>query len=123
MADAHVAHAVQRGAPGLVRIDRKGIFGNPFVLGRDGTREEVIDKFRHYVTKVRPFSAKELALLRGKDLACWCAPQPCHGDVLLALANGETTGRVLPFAKTKGLHTFHEYYKGGNPWPPMPPTG
>jgi len=26
--------------------------------------------------------------LRGKDLACWCRlDQPCHGDVLLELAN------------------------------------
>jgi hypothetical protein len=25
--------------------------------------------------------------LRGKDLACWCTPLACHGDVLLRLAN------------------------------------
>jgi hypothetical protein len=25
--------------------------------------------------------------LRGLDLVCWCAPLPCHGDVLLRLAN------------------------------------
>jgi hypothetical protein len=25
--------------------------------------------------------------LRRKDLACWCAPLPCHGEVLLELAN------------------------------------
>jgi hypothetical protein len=25
--------------------------------------------------------------LRGKDLLCWCAPERCHGDVLLDLAN------------------------------------
>lgn len=30
----------------------------------------------------------ELTELRGKDLACWCPiDQPCHGDVLLQLAN------------------------------------
>lgn len=30
----------------------------------------------------------ELAELRGRDLACWCAlDQPCHADVLLELAN------------------------------------
>jgi hypothetical protein len=23
--------------------------------------------------------------LRGRDLICWCAPLPCHGDVLLRL--------------------------------------
>jgi hypothetical protein len=26
--------------------------------------------------------------LRGCDLVCWCVPLPCHGDALLALANG-----------------------------------
>ena len=27
--------------------------------------------------------------LRGRDLACWCPlDQPCHADVLLAIANG-----------------------------------
>ena len=31
------------------------------------------------------------ALLRGKDLACWCPlDAPCHGSVLLELANGDT---------------------------------
>ena len=28
--------------------------------------------------------------LRGKDLACWCAPELCHGEVLLAIANEAT---------------------------------
>ncbi len=29
------------------------------------------------------------AELAGKDLACWCPPgQPCHGDILLKVANG-----------------------------------
>ena len=27
-----------------------------------------------------------LGELRGKDLVCWCAPLPCHADVLLELA-------------------------------------
>lgn len=31
---------------------------------------------------------RELAPLRGRDLACWCPlDQPCHADVLLELAN------------------------------------
>jgi hypothetical protein len=31
---------------------------------------------------------KRVAELEGKVLACWCAPQPCHGDVLSRLAEG-----------------------------------
>lgn len=25
--------------------------------------------------------------LCGKDLVCWCAPKPCHADILLEIAN------------------------------------
>jgi Domain of unknown function (DUF4326) len=25
--------------------------------------------------------------LRGKNLICWCAPERCHAEVLIALAN------------------------------------
>lgn len=32
---------------------------------------------------------RHLKWLRDKDLVCWCAPLPCHGDVLLRLANQE----------------------------------
>jgi hypothetical protein len=32
--------------------------------------------------------------LAGHDLACWCPlDQPCHADILLAIANGETVHR------------------------------
>lgn len=27
--------------------------------------------------------------LKGKILGCWCAPLPCHGDVLAEIANQE----------------------------------
>jgi hypothetical protein len=31
--------------------------------------------------------------LAGKNLACWCAlDQPCHADVLLELANADSSG-------------------------------
>mgnify|MGYP001566276022 CR=1 FL=1 len=32
--------------------------------------------------------------LQGKDLVCWCAPLPCHGDILLAVANLEISGKL-----------------------------
>jgi hypothetical protein len=54
---------------------------------REGmTAEEAVDLFRRGVPAW--FSAHDLAELRGKNLACWCAPgAPCHADVLLDLAN------------------------------------
>jgi hypothetical protein len=74
---------------GAVYIGRPTKWGNPFVLGHDGTRQQVLDKFRAWV-----FAPEQDALraeaqreLRGKDLLCWCAPSPCHGDVWLMIAN------------------------------------
>lgn len=69
--------------PGAVYIGRGSPFGNPFVLGRDGSREEVVSKFMSYF--MNNDSLKKLALekLRDKDLVCFCAPKLCHGDVLL----------------------------------------
>lgn len=71
-----------------VYIGRPGKWGSPFVIGRDGTRAEVIEKYREYI-QGRPDLLDNLGELRGKVLGCWCAPAPCHGDVLAELANKE----------------------------------
>jgi hypothetical protein len=62
-------------------------WANPFKIGRDGTRDEVISKFHEWVLR-QPALMGALSELRGRDLACWCAPARCHGEVLLQLANG-----------------------------------
>ena len=68
-----------------VLIDRTTIFGNPFKIGRDGTREQVIRKFGQYfykrIERDLAWKAEVLKLRGGKVLGCWCAPQPCHGAV------------------------------------------
>jgi hypothetical protein len=71
-----------------VYIGRPSIWGNPFVIGRDGTREEVITKYRAWVVR-QPHLMAQIHTLRGKRLGCWCAPEACHGDVLAELANRE----------------------------------
>jgi len=65
-------------------IARPSKWGNPFRIGRDGTREEVIEKYRQWI-KTQPNLLAALPELRGKCLGCWCKPLPCHGDVLLEL--------------------------------------
>lgn len=70
----------------LVRIDRSGDWGNPFVLGEDGDRATVIENFRWYIER-KPSLLRRLPELRGKVLACWCCPDDCHGDVLVNLVN------------------------------------
>jgi Domain of unknown function (DUF4326) len=61
--------------------------GHPFVIGRDGSRDEVIAKYRASIVR-QPALMAVLHELRGKDLVCWCAPERCHADVLIELANG-----------------------------------
>ena len=72
-----------------VRIDRSTRYGNPFVLGEDGDRDEVCDAYeRHYLPhKPSIVSRLEEAELTGKVLVCHCYPQRCHGDCLAAEAN------------------------------------
>ena len=76
-----------------VYIGRPSIYGNPFEIGKHGTREEVVEKYRAMLFHNDVFCSvkrEEIKLaLKGKDLVCWCAPKLCHGDVLLELANGE----------------------------------
>ncbi len=69
-----------------IRIDRSSKWGNPYKIGRDGTRAEVIAKYEAWI-KTQPALMAALPELRGKVLGCWCAPKPCHGDVLVRLAH------------------------------------
>lgn len=73
-----------------VYIGRGSIFGNPFVIGRDGTRDEVIAKFREQFARLIlegwiPLS--ELRKLKGKKLGCFCHPKACHGDIIAKVVN------------------------------------
>ncbi len=74
-----------------VYIGRPSRWGNQFVIGEDGTREEVVLLYKVWLRQWlhdRPDHLEELKReLRGKILGCWCAPLPCHGDVLAEIAN------------------------------------
>lgn len=73
---------------GSIYVGRPTSWGNPFIIGPDGNRAEVIEKFRVYISTRPDFQTAIKAELQGKDLICWCAPLPCHADVLLEIANG-----------------------------------
>lgn len=66
------------------------IWHNPYHIGKDGTRAEVIAKYRTYILK-SPHLLALLPTLKGKVLGCWCKPQDCHGDVLVELIEGVET--------------------------------
>lgn len=75
----------------IILIDRRSIFGNPFIVGKNGTREEVIEKYRKYfyIRLKYDWGFKErVATLKGGTLGCWCTPLPCHGDVIIEYLEG-----------------------------------
>ena len=85
----NLKHEPDAVANGAVRIDRRTRWGNSFVVGRDGTRDEVIARYR--VELWRRIRAGEIALadlasLESRPLACWCWPARCHGEVLARAA-------------------------------------
>ena len=78
-----------------VSVCRPGKYGNPHTVGRlcpicgfEHTPAEAVDEFRE---DIRANEAARRAVrkeLHGKNLACFCSlDAPCHGDVLLELAN------------------------------------
>lgn len=71
-----------------VFIGRPSKWGNPFIIGIDGDREQVIKKYEVWI-QTQPELLASLPDLKGKNLVCFCSPLPCHGDVLLKLANEE----------------------------------
>jgi hypothetical protein len=75
-----------------VYVARPSKWGNPFKLGVDGYRPEVIEKYRKWILE-QPELLKDLHELKGKTLGCWCKPFQCHGDVLAELADGEYNER------------------------------
>lgn len=101
--------------PNTVKVDRTTKWGNPFVVGRDGTQAECVEAFGFIAgeeasldlmarmqvpagsldatKKVLAELEADPTPLRGKNLACWCRlDEPCHADVLLRLANDGTKG-------------------------------
>lgn len=71
-----------------VYIGRPSKWGNPFALGGEANRAEVLEKYEAHLKKAIEMGRLNPAELQGKVLGCWCAPKPCHGDVLLRYAEG-----------------------------------
>lgn len=75
-----------------VYVGRPSRFGNPYRVGEDGTREQVIALYREYFAAKSEFDSRfreALEALYAKvrrhgelNLVCWCAPKPCHAEVI-----------------------------------------
>ena len=57
---------------------------NPFTVRACGSARAAVAKYKVYILS-RPDLLECLSELDGKTLGCWCAPAPCHGDVLVEL--------------------------------------
>lgn len=65
---------------------RPGPYGNPFIIGKDGTREEVIEKYRQYVSQCPELLNAILSLDPNLTISCWCNDdQACHCDVIIEI--------------------------------------
>ena len=98
------------GRAGIVFIDgerypkKSSSFHNPFKIGKDGDRDEVIDKYRSYIIDnigKNESLMKQLISMKGKRLGCWCYPDACHGDVLLELIDMYTKPSTRKPSTTK----------------------
>jgi len=79
-----------------VYIGRGSKWGNPYTHIKGKTkaeflvdsREEAIEKYSEWIKK-QPSLLKDLHELKDKRLGCYCRPERCHGDILVALIEGE----------------------------------
>lgn len=108
--DLQAASIATNGLP-AVNVARPSKWGNPFIVGKDGTRSECVDFYITMLTQgyfialspsveqqseIRHHVSDNLASLKGRNLACWCAldGKPCHADVLLTAARRLICGEV-----------------------------
>lgn len=75
---------------GAINIMRGSVFGNPYKISKDMTREQAVLAYKKYLWKrihEDPEFAQQVKDLHGKTLCCCCAPLACHGNVLESCAN------------------------------------
>ena len=78
-----------------VYVGRPTKWGNPFTHIPSGTlaqfqvrnRDEAVDRYETWLLAQPALVEAAKHELRGKHLVCWCAPQRCHADVLMRVAN------------------------------------
>ena len=91
-----------------VKVDRTTKWGNPFIVGKHGTRAECVYLFEILLgglicvtrdnakaqEEYLEMARRDREQLRGKNLACWCPlDAPCHADALLMMSNAIAQGR------------------------------
>lgn len=104
--------------PGSIYIGRPSKWGNPFMLGRDGDRDDVVNKHIYWIIEGRGRRLlAHIDELTGHDLVCFCAPLACHGNFLLSLANDAA---LLEFVRAyASVNAMIQWIDAGRPdWQP-----
>jgi hypothetical protein len=79
-----------------IYIGRPSIYGNPFRVGIDGTRDNCCDYHKSWLEGTsrtdffqseRRKVLKNIHKLKGQRIGCYCKPKRCHGDFLAELAD------------------------------------
>ena len=68
-------------------IGRGSKWGNPYKIDKDNSREDVLKKYRVYISNKideNPVTY-DLSELLGQILGCYCKPLDCHGDILIQI--------------------------------------
>jgi len=81
--------------PNGVYIGRPSKWGNPFEIGKDGSRVVVVAKYIAYLLDHQDL-LDALPELKDKTLVCFCAPRACHGDVLAKYADAPYSHGGIP---------------------------
>lgn len=103
---------------GCVYVGRPSKWGNPYEIGRDGTREQVLSKFDAYLLTRPDLVESAKRELAGRNLLCYCKPKDCHADRWLRIADNQHTEKACvwrdiepirppPFWWIEGLR-YHE---------------
>lgn len=86
-------------------------YHNPFIIGPDGSRDEVLLLFFEYwyAPEQAPLRRAAIAELTGKKLGCWCHPDRCHGDIIAGYLAWKAmpTSLEAPQESREPLHDFH----------------
>jgi len=86
--------------PYTVYIGRGSKWGNPYHIGKDGDRSDVISKYRALLyRKIRDgrITIDELLALKGETLGCFCKPKSCHGDIIVEMIELAKAGKLMRY--------------------------
>lgn len=90
-----------------IYIGRGSKWGNPFKIGIDGNRAEVIFKYEQWL-KLQTHLLEIINELQGKNLVCFCKPKSCHGDILFKVLTMTKEQRILWASGSMDWNNFYE---------------